>query len=727
MNANIHTSRLLSRLFPFLDWLPAMRPATLKADAVAGVTVALVLIPQSMAYAQLAGLPAYYGLYAAFLPPLVAALFGSSRQLATGPVAVVSLLTAVALEPLVHGDGQGYIAYAVMLALVVGCMQFLLGILKLGTIVNLMSHPVVNGFSNAAAIIIASSQLAKLLGVEVDHATYHYETMARVVMAAVHHLHWPTLLMGLAAFAIMYVMRILAPHSPGVLVAVLVTTLIAWLTGFDRQVEVPLEALHAPELRRTIGAYNQTVNAWQANRSQRVRLTRSRADFIRAGDRARAMVVRHKMERLELEIDRLDRMAEQQRKALRQSLFSGVAYAPNGVSSGFYPKGHLPAQAKGDGRTWRIDVGRGAIALDTISLVAGGQVVGTVPRGLPVFGRPVFHMEALSHLIPFAAIIALLGFMEAISVARVAASRTGQRIDVNQELVGQGLANIAGSFTLGYPVSGSFSRTAVNLKAGAFSGVSSVITTLVVGLALLFFTPLLYHLPQSVLAAIIMMAVMGLINIKGFLHAWQAQWYDGVISVVTFLCTLAFAPHLDRGILVGVGLSLGVFLYKSMRPTVVDLSLGVDRALHDSVAFGLAECHYIDVVRFDGPLFFANAGYLEEQIRQRRLHKKDLKHIIIAANGINDIDASGQEALSFVVERLRRAGIDISLSGVNEAVMAALARTHLVAKIGEDHFYPDIKAAIHAIHGQTHQEGEEQACPLISVVTTVGANTEKEG
>jgi len=726
MNFATLNSRVLGRLFPFLAWVPSMRPATLKADVVAGVTVALVLIPQSMAYAQLAGLPAYYGLYAAFLPPLVAALFGSSSQLATGPVAVVSLLTAVALEPLAQSGSQGYIAYAVMLALMVGCLQFLLGILKLGTIVNFMSHPVINGFSNAAAIIIASSQLAKLLGVEVDSATYHYETMARVVMAAVHHLHWPTLLMGLAAFVIMYVMRVLAPHSPGVLVAVLVTTLIAWLTGFDRKVEVPIQALHAPELRRTIETYNQAVDARMASTSQRARLARRRADFSSAGDRTKTMVARHKMERLELEISRLDQAVERQRKALRQSLFTGVAYAPNGVS-GFYPKDHLPAQAKGDGRTWRVEVGRRAINLNTISLSAGGQVVGTVPRGLPVFGLPVFHTEALLHLVPFAAIIALLGFMEAISVARVAANRTGQRIDVNQELVGQGLANIAGSCTLGYPVSGSFSRTAVNLKAGASSGVSSVITTLVVTLTLLFFTPLLYHLPKSVLAAIIMMAVMGLINIKGFWHAWQAQWYDGVISVVTFLCTLAFAPHLDRGILAGVGLSLGVFLYKSMRPTVVDLSLGVDRALHDSVAFGLAECHYIDVVRFDGPLFFANAGYLEEQIRQRRLHKKDLKHIIIAANGINDIDASGQEALSFVVDRLRRAGIDISLSGVNEAVMAALARTHLVAKIGEDHFYPDIKAAIHAIHGQTHQGGEEKACPLISVVTAADANTGKEG
>ena len=725
MNFAAYNRRILVRFLPFLDWAADVRPATLKADAVAGVTVALVLIPQSMAYAQLAGLPAYYGLYAAFLPPLVAALFGSSRQLATGPVAVVSLLTAVALEPLAHDDGSGYVAYAIMLALMVGVVQFLLGILRLGVLVNLMSHPVVNGFSNAAALIIASSQLATLLGVQVDSAAYHFETMTRVVAAAGQHLHWPTLLMGLAAFAIMYVLRILVPHSPGVLAAVLVTTLIAWLTGFERKVDVPLQALHAPALHGTLSAYNQVVTDLQHSRLERVRFSRSKTEYTRAGNLDGAMQARHKMEITEAQMKHLEQTAGRYRKALREMLFTGVAYSPDGIS-GFFPAGRIPDRAKGDGRNWRLEVGRQAVDLNAIRLSAGGQVVGTVPRGLPAFSPPVLDLKALSHLSPFAAIIALLGFMEAISVARVAATRTGQRVDVNQELVGQGLANIAGSLTLGYPVSGSFSRTAVNLKAGARSGVSSLMTTLVVTAVLLFLTPLLYYLPQSVLAAIIMMAVLGLVNIKGFLHAWQAQWYDGVISVVTFLCTLAFAPHLDRGILVGVGLSLGVFLYKSMRPTVVDLSLGVDRELHDTVSFGLAECHFIDVVRFDGPLFFANAGYLEAQIRQRRLTKRDLKHIIIVANGINDIDASGQEALSFVVDRLRRAGIDISLSGVNEAVMAALVRTHLAAKIGEDHFYADIKEAIQAIHDRTHRGGTEQKCPLKTVVTAKCPETGKK-
>jgi MFS superfamily sulfate permease-like transporter len=238
---------------------------------------------------------------------------------------------------------------------------------------------------------------------------------------------------------------------------------------------------------------------------------------------------------------------------------------------------------------------------------------------------------------------------------------------------------------------------------------------MIVVVVLLFFTPLLYHLPQAVLAAIIMMAVVGLVNVKGFVHAWTAQWYDGAISVITFFATLAFAPHLHWGILLGVTLSILVFLFKSMRPKIVDLSLGTDKVLHDSVARGLAECKYIDVVRFDGPLFFANASYLEDQIRHRRRTKKELRHIIISASGINDIDASGEEALSLTIERVRSAGIDISLSGVNRSVLNVLERTHLIVKIGEDHIYPTVDAAISAVHEETHRGGEETNCPLYTV------------
>ncbi len=185
-------------------------------------------------------------------------------------------------------------------------------------------------------------------------------------------------------------------------------------------------------------------------------------------------------------------------------------------------------------------------------MTGGGAVVGVIPRGLPSLTMPKIDLKTLLHLFPYAAIISLLGFMEAISIAKAMAGKTGQRLDPNQELIGQGLANIFGSIGESYPTSGSFSRSEVNLQAGAVSGLSSVFTSLTVVIVLLFFTPLLYHLPQPVLAAVIMMAVIGLVNVSGFIHAWNAQWYDGAISIITFIATLAFAPHLDKGIMIGV-------------------------------------------------------------------------------------------------------------------------------------------------------------------------------
>ena len=312
-------------------------------------------------------------------------------------------------------------------------------------------------------------------------------------------------------------------------------------------------------------------------------------------------------------------------------------------------------------------------------------------------------------------IISLLGFLEAISVAKAIAAKTGQHLDPNQELIGQGLANILGAATQSYPVSGSFSRSAVNLQSGAVSGLSGIFTSITVGIVLLFFTPLLFYLPQSVLAAIIIMAVIDLINISGFIHAMRAKWFDGAISIITFACTLVFAPHLDRGILVGVVLSLAVFLYKSMRPQVASLSLYEDEALHDSVTYCLSECRLMEVIRFDGPLFFANASYLEDQIDAHLLTKKELKHIIVLANSINDMDATGEETLSLIIDRIRSAGLDISFCGINRSVMAVLKRTHLLAKIGEDHLYPTIDKALKEVHKKTHSDAEEEICPLTTV------------
>jgi len=210
------------------------------------------------------------------------------------------------------------------------------------------------------------------------------------------------------------------------------------------------------------------------------------------------------------------------------------------------------------------------------------------------------------------------------------------------------------------------------------------------------------------------MAVIGLINVSGFIHAWGAQWYDGAIAIISFLATLAFAPHLDRGIMIGVVLSLMVFLYKSMRPKMAFLSRDAGQALRCATDHGLEECQYIAMLRFDGPLFFANASYLEDQIADIMLKKKTLRHIILVSNGINDIDASGEETLSLLVDRIRSAGIDISLSGVNETVMKVLERTHFLEKVGEDHMYPTMEKAIQSVHEKSHQDGEEAVCPLLT-------------
>ncbi len=237
---------MIYKVLPFLEWFKDYTFGKFRIDLLAGITVALVLIPQSMAYAQLAGLPAYYGLYAAFLPPMVAALFGSSRQLATGPVAVVSLMSAASLQPLATAGSAEFIAYSIVLALVVGIFQFSLGVLRLGLVVNFLSHPVVNGFTNAAAIIIASSQFSKFFGVYVDKAEHHYETLIRVAQAAFDYTHFPTLLYGLGAVAIMVVLRKINPRIPNVLIAVAITTVVSYFTSFNNDAYVDVSTVKIP-------------------------------------------------------------------------------------------------------------------------------------------------------------------------------------------------------------------------------------------------------------------------------------------------------------------------------------------------------------------------------------------------------------------------------------------------------------------------------------------------
>ena len=702
---------MITRFLPFLEWFKGYTAATFKADAIAGLTVALVLIPQSMAYAQLAGLPPYYGLYAAFLPPIVASLLGSSRQLSTGPVAVVSLMTSASLEPLATMGSEGYIAFAILLSLMVGIFQLSLGILRLGLVVNFLSHPVVNGFTNAAAIIIASSQLSKMFGVNVDNAPHHYQTIIETIKSAIHYTHWPTFFIGLLALGIMIGLKRIAPKVPNVLVAVVVTTALSYFIGFEHNTSINANAINHPEALDVVKKFNDSINGMVPFSEQRTASNKKVEEAKKSHDHLAMLDAEHEDKVIQVNIEDLKDKAHLYREEIRKILFRAAIQPDNSMV--FYPADKLPTEAKTDGRIWRLKVGTKALKLDKLTMVGGGEVIGDVPKGLPAFSVPKIDLSVMLHLFPYAAIISLLGFMEAISIAKAIASKTGQRIDANQELIGQGVANILGAIAKSYPASGSFSRSAVNLQAGAVTGMSSVFTSIAVVIALMFFTPLLYHLPQSVLAAVIMMAVIGLINVSGFIHAWKAQWYDGLISILSFVCTLWYAPHLDKGIMLGVVLCLMVFLYKNMRPVVTSLSRDQTKTLRCALSSGLAECKYLSIIRFEGPLFFANASYLEDKISELMLCKLTLKHIVIVANGINDIDASGEETLSLLVDRIRSAGLGISFSGINETVMKVLDRTHLYSKIGAENVFSTLESALDTIHPHFHRSQEERDnCPL---------------
>ena len=529
-------------LIPTIDQVGELRDLeTLKVDILAGVTVALVLVPQSMAYAQLAGLPPYYGLYASFLPPMIAAIFGSSRQLATGPVAVVSLMTAASLEPIAALGSEGFLVYATLLAVMVGVFQLSLGLFRLGVLVDFLSHPVVVGFTAAGAIIIGTSQLGKLFGVSVEKSAHHYETVYHTVQAALIDTHWPTLIITILSLGIMIGIKKWRPTLPVVLIAVVITTLLSKLFGF-----------------------------------------------------------------------------------------AGM----------------------------------------------GGAIVGDIPKGLPEFTVPEFNFDIVRQLATSAVVISLVGFMEAISIAKAMAARTRDRLDANQELVGQGLSNITSGLFSGYPVSGSFSRSAVNINAGARTGFSSIVTGAVVGITLLFFTPLLYHLPQATLASVIIMAVIGLIKIEPIKHAWKAEKHDGIVAVVTFVLTLVLAPHLDQGILIGVVLSMAFFIYRTMRPRFAVVSRYHDGTFRDlKIHPELDVCDNIVVIRFDMSLYYANAGYFETEVLRIFADHEQAKYIILDAEGINMLDSTGQMVLAQLAERLEKNGVKFLVARMKRQFMQTIYKT----------------------------------------------------
>jgi len=539
--------------------------STFKLDLVAGITVSLVAIPQSLAYAQLAGVPAYYGLYAALVPTIIGAVFGSSRQLSTGPVAMTSLLTAASIAPLAQHGTEWFYACVILLALLSGLFQILFGILRVGVLLNFLSHPVLMGFINAAALIIGLSQLPTMLGISAQQSTHFLLDILQVV-THIDTMHELSLGFGVAAIVMLLALKKFTPKLPGVLITVGLLTWASYAIGF-------------------------------------------------------------------------------------------------------------------------VDM--------------GGKVVGVIPQGLPSISIPPLDWNASIALLPASFVIALISFMEAMSSAKVIAIKTRQPWDENKELIGQGLAKVAAAFCHSMPVSGSFSRSALNLASNAQTALSSVISAVFVLLTLLFLTPLLYHLPKPVLAAVIMMAVISLINFPVILSAWRASRDDGIAAITTFVATLAFAPNIQNGILVGIILSLSLLLYRMMRPRIALLGMHRDGTLRDAERHNLPRLHSrLGAMRFDGALRFVNVSYFENAILKLERDNPEIEHILIQCSGINEIDASGVDMLSNLITRFKSNGITLCFSGLKKQVQEVMDRTGLSQRIGQDNLFATDQEAIDQLHSR---------------------------
>jgi len=553
------------RFVPFLGWVGDLkRPEILKADIIAGMTVALVLIPQSMANAQLAGLPPEIGLYSAFLVPIVAAVFGSSRQLQNGPVAIISLMSAAALIPL-GLNAEQYIAYAAMLAILAGAMQLGLGFLRLGVMVDFLSHPVIIGFINAAAIVISSLQVSKLFGINDIQGAHLYETLWNLMLAIPSQSHLPTVVMGLFALVLLIAIKKFAPKKPAILFTVVVTTLVSWLFRYDLQ---------------------------------------------------------------------------------------------------------------------------------------GGAIVGAINQGLPSFVFPSIAPGDLSALLLPAFMIAILSFAEAFSIAKAVASKTRQHLSPDQEMVGKGLANMVAGFSQGYAVSGSFSRTAVAFDAGAKTGFSAIVSGIIVGITLLYFTPLLFYIPIATLAAVIIVAVIGMIQFEPFKHAWKVNPHDGVVALTVFVGTLYFAPHLEWGIFIGVALSIGLYIYRTMQPHFAEVAMDADGTFRDAHLFGMQTSDTLALFRYDGDLYFANASYLEKKLLNAIADKPKLKVLLLDLEAVDQIDVTGEEMLSHMAEGLKLAGIEFIITRPKFKLLDALKRSGLYEKIGEGNVFSKRLVALESIKKQ---------------------------
>ena len=551
---------MLKRYFPILDWLPGYQKQWLSGDLSAGITVGIMLIPQGMAYAMIAGLPPVFGLYAALVPQIVYALMGTSRQLAVGPVAMDSLLVASGLGALALSGIEEYIAMALFLALFMGGIQLLFGLLKMGFLVNFLSKPVISGFTSAAAIIIGLSQLKHLLGTDIEGSSQIHILLSNA-FKTLGDTNLFTLGLGIAAIIVIRTLKKINRKIPGALVAVVLGVLAVYFLGLSS---------------------------------------------------------------------------------------SGV------------------------------------------------RIVGEVPDGLPGLTLPALDTARISELFPIALTLALIAFMEAISVAKAVEEKRGENhVKANQELIALGASNIVGSLFQSYPTTGGFSRTAVNDQAGANTGLASLISSAVVGLTLLFLTPAFYYLPNAVLAAIIMVAVFGLIDLKYPARLWKNRKDEFALLVITFLLTLGLG--IKEGILLGVLASLLLLVYRTSKPHIAILG-----RIRDTPHFRNLDRFATDtdnpeeflILRFDGQLFFGNKDYFRAQL-QKQIEKKGegLEYVILNAEAVNYIDSTAVFMLRSLVADLKKENIRFAVAGAIGPTRDILYTSGLIEDIGPENLFSNTNEA----------------------------------
>ncbi|MGB5562304.1 MAG: SulP family inorganic anion transporter, partial [Sedimenticolaceae bacterium] len=587
-----------------------------------------------------------------------------------------------------------FVELSVMLALMVGILRLTLGVLSLGAVVNLLSSPVIVGFTNAAALIIGLSQLSNVLGVPFPRTESYLADLWRVIRQ-VPDTHWPTLGFAVCAWLLVAGLRRHQPRLPGVLFAVLAATVISALIGFEHKVTVSMAQIADTQIVAKLEQLDDAQKRMAEITTELADVSRFADELERDGDLnavAGAAGVRSQVPALAFEQAARKRDVTRLRVELHGLVLLGEERSDGQLL--FHPDDPGSDDGAFDGRRWRLQ----GVRDGQVALSAGGDVVGVIPEGLPSLEVPTVHWDLVLALLPAALVMALIGFMEATSISKAIATSTGERVDANKELIGQGLANIAGSFFSAFTVSGSFSRSAVAARSGAKTGLFAIVSAFAVVLVLLFFTGYLYHLPQAVLAVIVMMAVFSLIRIKPLVLAWEVDRVGALTGVVTFVATLVMAPAIANGILLGVSLTVLHFLIRTMKPRADIVARKPDGTLGGIKANRLTPMSELFVpVRFDGSLTFVNVAYFEDVILEAISEFPRAKVILVVGSGINDIDASGEEKIREVADRLHKVGVWLMFSGLKHQVRSLLERGGVVEQLGRDAFFPDKETALRTL------------------------------